>query len=81
MWVGGRPTPGAPEAVAALRAAGKRVAFVTNDARHGTEDFVRRLWQGGFQASVEEVVTVGGALQHLVAERFPGAAAVVPGAR
>ena len=30
VWVGDEPTPGAVDAVAALRAAGKRVAFVTN---------------------------------------------------
>lgn len=80
VWVGGEPTPGAPEAVAALRTAGKRVAFVTNDARHGGEEFVTRLWRMGFQASLAEVVTVGGALQHLLAERFSGSAAVVIGA-
>ena len=80
VWVGDRPTPRAPEAVAALRGAGKRVAFVTNDARHSTEEFVRRLWGNGFQASAEEIVTVGGALQHLLAERHFGAAAVVIGA-
>lgn len=80
VWLGGRPTPGAPEAVAALRAAGKRVAFLTNDARHGTDEFVLLLWQSGFQASLEEVVTAGGALQHLLAERFAGATAVVIGA-
>jgi HAD superfamily hydrolase (TIGR01450 family) len=80
VWVGGRPTARAPEAVMALRAAGKRVAFVTNDARHSTEEFVRRLWQSGFQASLEEVVTVGGALQHVLAEGYSGSAAVVIGA-
>lgn len=80
VWVGDEPTPGAVEAVAALRAAGKGLAFVTNDARLGGEDFVRKLWRIGFQASLEEVVTVGGALQFLLAERFTGAGAVVIGA-
>ena len=32
----------APEAVDALRAAGKGVAFVTNDVRHSGEEFVRK---------------------------------------
>lgn len=79
VWLGGHATPGAPEAVMALRRAGKRVVFVTNDPRHTTEELVRRLWAQGFQASVEEVVTVGGALQHLLAERFAGEPAVVIG--
>jgi HAD superfamily hydrolase (TIGR01450 family) len=79
VWVGDEATPRAAEAVAALRAAGKRVAFVTNDARHSSEEFVRKLWSLGLQASLAEVVTVGGAVQHLLADRFAGASAVVIG--
>jgi HAD superfamily hydrolase (TIGR01450 family) len=75
VWVGDRPTPRAVEAVADLRAAGKGVAFITNDARHSGEDFVRKLWRLGFQASLEEVVTVGGALQRFLFERRDGAGA------
>ena len=52
VWVGEEATPGAAEAIAQLRAAGRRVAFVTNDARHGGEDFVRKLWGLGIQASL-----------------------------
>jgi glycerol-1-phosphatase len=74
VWVGDEPTPRAVEAVAALREAGKGLAFVTNDARHAGEDFVRKLWRLGFQASLEEVVTVGGALQHWLAGRGDRAA-------
>jgi glycerol 3-phosphatase-2 len=73
VWVGEEPTPGAVEAVAGLREASKGVAYVTNDARHSGEDFVRKLWRLGFQASLEEVVTVGGALQHFLVERRDGA--------
>ena len=79
VWVGDAPTGGAVDAVAALRAVGKNVAFVTNDSQLSTEEYVRKLWRLGFQASLEEVVTVGGALQFLLAERFHGAAAVVIG--
>jgi glycerol-1-phosphatase len=68
VWVGDEPTPGAVEAVGQLRASGRRLAFVTNDARHNDEDFVRKLWRLGFQASREEVITVGGAMQHVLAE-------------
>ena len=45
MWVGDEPTPRANEAVSALREAGKRVCFVTNDARRSTEDYVRKLYE------------------------------------
>lgn len=79
VWVGDEPTPDAVDAVAALRAAGKGVAFVTNDTQLAPEEYVRKLWRLGFQASLEEVVTVGGALQFVLAERFAGRAAVVIG--
>lgn len=69
VWVGDAPTPGAADALAALRSAGRGIAFVTNDGRHSVEEFVRKLWGLGMRASQEEVVTVGGALQFLLAER------------
>lgn len=79
VWIGEAVVPGTIETIAALRKAGKRVAFVTNNARRGTEEFVRKLWSLGIQASLEEVVTVGGALQHVLADRHPGSTAVVIG--
>ncbi len=66
---GRRPTPGAAEAIAALRAAGKQVIFLTNDGRRSPEEYVRKLWSLGVQASIEEVVTVGAAVQYLLAGR------------
>jgi HAD superfamily hydrolase (TIGR01450 family) len=69
VWVGETATPGAPEAVAELRAAGKRVAFLTNDGRRSPEEYVRKLWSLGVRASLEEVVTVGAAIQFRLAER------------
>ena len=77
LWVGDEATPRAPEALAALRAAGLGVAFLTNDARHSAEDQVRKLWELGFQASVREVVTAGAAVQYLLAGRGGGTAFVV----
>jgi HAD superfamily hydrolase (TIGR01450 family) len=80
VWVGDQPTPGAVEAITALRAAGKGVAFVTNDARHSGEEYVRKLWALGFRAALEEVVTVGGAVQHVLAETERWRTAYVVGA-
>ena len=79
VWVGDEPTPRAVEAVAALRDDGKRVAYATNDPRSATEDYVTRLWKIGIQASVQDVVTVGGAVQHLLAETRSGRTAFVVG--
>jgi HAD superfamily hydrolase (TIGR01450 family) len=69
VWIGETCTPGAPEAVTELRAAGKRLAFLTNDARRSPEEYVRKLWALGVQASLEEVVTAGAAIQHFLALR------------
>ena len=77
VWIGDEALQGAPEAVAALRDAGKAVAFLTNDVRHAPEEFVRKLWRLGFQAALSEVVTVGSAIQYLLSERDGGAAYVV----
>jgi HAD superfamily hydrolase (TIGR01450 family) len=80
VYVGDDALPGAAEAVAALRAAGKGVAFVTNDGRRSGEEYVRKLWGLGLRASLEEVVTVGGAIQHALAETDRWRTAYVVGA-
>jgi HAD superfamily hydrolase (TIGR01450 family) len=68
VWIGDEPTPGVLDALEQLRQAGKRVAYATNDPRSATEDYVTRLWRIGIKASLRDVVTVGGAMQHLLAE-------------
>jgi len=79
VWVGDEPVEGSPEALAALRAAGRRVAFATNNSWHAGEDHVTRLWGMGIQASVADVVTAGGAVQHLLAGTRAGRTAFVIG--
>jgi HAD superfamily hydrolase (TIGR01450 family) len=79
VWIGDECTAGAPEALAELRDAGKRLAFLTNDSAHSPEDYVRKLWKLGLKASLEEVVTVGAAIQHLLSGRRPGLTANVIG--
>src|SRR3954463_11177946 len=79
VWVGPDALPGAAEAIAALRDGGKRIAFVTNDPRHAGEEFVRKLWRIGVQASLADVVTGGAAVQHLLAETRRGGTAFVIG--
>ena len=82
LWVGDEALPDAPAAVTLLRERGKGIGFLTNDARHAPEDFVRRLWRLGFQAAASEVVTCGAALQFTLASRGgdAGATAYVVGA-
>ena len=79
VWVGDQAVDGSAEAIELLRGAGKRVAFATNNSRRTGEDYVRKLWGMGIQASLADVVTVGGAVQHLLAETRHGQTAFVIG--
>ena len=79
VYVGDDLTPGAVDAIEELRRAGKAVAFVTNNPRLSGEDYVRKLWKLGLRASLADVVTVGGATQHLLAESRQGRTAFVIG--
>jgi glycerol 3-phosphatase-2 len=81
LWVGDEPTDRATEALAAMREASKRIVFMTNDAQHSPEEFVRKLWRLGFRASLAEIVTAGAALQFTLAGRHDGGAAYVIGSR
>jgi HAD superfamily hydrolase (TIGR01450 family) len=81
LWVGDVPTPRAPAALRALREAGVAIAFVTNDPAPSVEAVVRKLWRLGFLASPGEVVTVGAAVQHLLAGERDGGSAFVVGSQ
>jgi HAD superfamily hydrolase (TIGR01450 family) len=79
LWIGDELTPRADAAIAAIRDAGKGLAFVTNNPRRSAEDYVAKMWRLGIQASARDVVTVGGATQHLLAETRHGRTAFVIG--
>ena len=79
VWRGDELTPRADEAIAAIREAGKGVAFVTNNGRRSAEEYVQKMWRLGIKASPGDIVTVGGALQHLLAETRQGRTAFVIG--
>jgi glycerol-1-phosphatase len=79
VWIGDQPVEGSVAAVESLRQAGKRVAFATNNSWHAGEEHVAKLWAIGIKASLADVVTVGGALQHLLAETRSGRTAFVIG--
>ena len=72
VWLGDDAIEGAADAIAALREAGKSVLFLTNDVRQPPEGFVRKLWRLGFQASLDEVLSAGAAVQFTLAERNGG---------
>ena len=57
LYRGDQPVPHAAEAVAALRAKGKGVAFVTNNSSRPPEAVVAHLASVGIEAALEEVET------------------------
>jgi glycerol-1-phosphatase len=79
VWVGPAATFNAREALAELRNHGKKLAFVTNDSRLAPEEYVRKMWSMGLQASLEEIVTVGSAIQYVLADRRPATPTFVIG--
>lgn len=77
LYRGSEVVPGAPEAIARLRAAGKRVAFVTNNSGR-TPDAVAVLLNGfDIAAAVDEVETSALVTAHELARRGIGEAFVV----
>jgi 4-nitrophenyl phosphatase len=66
IWLGDQPIPGSAEAVAALRAAGHRFLFVTNNSFSTARDVEAKLAAFGVPA-VGDVVTSGRAAATLVA--------------
>jgi HAD superfamily hydrolase (TIGR01450 family) len=61
VYVGDDALPGAPEAIATLRAEGKRVLFLTNDPRHARRDYAAKLERLGVRATEDDVLTSGAA--------------------
>jgi glycerol 3-phosphatase-2 len=71
------PIPGASDSVAALRRAGKRIAFVTNNSSQTPAQMAERLASVGVVAKPEEVVTSALATATVLAERGVRSAFVV----
>ena len=59
VWIGREPIPGSAEALAALLAAGKRIAFVTNNPGKEPLEYVERLASMGVEVGPDLVVTAG----------------------
>lgn len=77
LYRGADPVPAAAEALTRLRAAGKRVAFVTNNASATPSSVAQRLGGAGVEANVEEIETSALATAALLAERGVTSAFVV----
>jgi len=79
LYRGGEGVPGAPETLARLRAAGVRVAFLTNNSSRTPEQVAAKLAGLGIAAAASEVVTSALATADLLASRGGGTAFVIGG--
>jgi len=77
VYVGPDAVPGVPEALARARAAGLRLAFVTNNAARPPQVVAGHLTELGVAAEAEEVVTSAQSAARYLAERLPTAAHVL----
>jgi HAD superfamily hydrolase (TIGR01450 family) len=57
VWLVDKPIPGAPEAIAQLRAAGKQVLFLSNNSGPKIADYLSKLQGMGIPAAAADVVT------------------------
>jgi glycerol 3-phosphatase-2 len=76
VWLNGEPVPGAAGAVAALRRAGVRVVFATNNSAPTLAELVGRLALAGVPVTPDDLVTSAQAAAGMVA---PGARTLVVG--
>lgn len=76
VWLGGEAIPGGAEAVALLRAAGRRVAFFTNNSSPRHAEHVAKLASFGLEPRPEDVLSSAQAASRCCA---PGSTAVVLG--
>ncbi len=79
VYRGERLIPGAPEVIAALRAAGRRVAFLSNKPLQTRADYARKLTRLGVPAEPADVVTSSLALARHLRALDPGAPVFVIG--
>lgn len=72
VWRGERAIEGAPETIRALRDAGKRVCFVTNNSGRTPVEVAKQLAAIGAGGDVAEVVTSAEATARLLERDVPG---------
>jgi len=77
VYVGEHGVPGAAEALDRARAAGMRLAFVTNNASRTPQSVATHLRELGVHAEADEVVTSAQAACTVLAERLPVGARVL----
>lgn len=77
VYAGGEAIPHAVAELSAARAAGMRLAYVTNNAARTPAVVARHLTRLGVAATETEIVTSAQAVARLIADRFPVGARVL----
>ncbi len=81
IWLAEEPIPGSVEAIAALREAGHRVLFLTNNASPRVSDLVEKLTGMGVVAEPDDVVTSAQAAASLLEAGSTALLCAGPGVR
>ncbi|HEY0871688.1 MAG TPA: hypothetical protein VGD55_14915, partial [Acidothermaceae bacterium] len=80
VYIGPDPIPGAADALAKARAAGMRLAFVTNNASRDPAAVAAHLVELGVPATADDIVTSSQAAAAVIVERLGvGATVLVTG--
>src|SRR5205823_10400846 len=79
IYLGEALVPGADRVIAALRADGRRVAFLSNKPLQTRDEYARKLTRLGIPASPADVVNSSLVLARHLAELDPGASVFVIG--
>lgn len=79
VYLGERLVPGAPELIAGLRAAGRRVAFLSNKPLETRADYARKLTRLGIPAESDDVINSSLVLARHLRGLDPGAPVFVIG--
>ncbi len=79
VWIGREPVPGSPEALRALREAGKHLVFVTNNPGKHPAAYVERLNEMGVAVEESQIVTAGMVVARLAGEAVEGGGVFVIG--
>jgi len=77
VYIGDAGVPQAPEMIAAARAAGQRIAFLTNNASRSPAQVAAKIQRAGIPAEADEVVTSAQAAARVLLDRHGANASVV----
>jgi glycerol-1-phosphatase len=77
VYLGGKPIPGAADALAGAAQHGMKLAYVTNNASRSPHAIAAQLSAMGVPATATDIVTSAQAAAHVLADRLPAGAPVL----